>query len=356
MKRLYTCISIILTLFVCSASDIQAGNPDRQGEAGAPELLLNPWARSAGLHTINTSCIGGVESMRLNPAGIVRFEGKTQFNASHMIYLQGTGTTMSAIGIAQKMGKNGAFGITAAVMRFGDIPLTTTQNPEGTGTYFSPSFFHLGLAYSHQFDNKVSVGLLFRGISESIESTSAFGFAFDAGVQYVAGDKDNFKIGVSLRNIGGRMVYKGESLAVRFDKNTSQSPYQVAGYYQAQDFELPSVLNLGLSYDFYLGLNRLTAIGNFTSNAFSRDQLGAGVEFEFMKVFSLRAAYKYELGSGKVDAALRNVETGFSGGLSVEIPLHKKNSTDDTSLGLDYAYRTTNPFGGTHNFGIRLTL
>ena len=38
-KLLYT----ILTVFLFSA--VYAGNPDRQGEAGAGQLLLNPWAR-----------------------------------------------------------------------------------------------------------------------------------------------------------------------------------------------------------------------------------------------------------------------------------------------------------------------
>ena len=32
-----------LVIFLGTAN---AGNPDRQGEAGATELLLNPWARS----------------------------------------------------------------------------------------------------------------------------------------------------------------------------------------------------------------------------------------------------------------------------------------------------------------------
>ena len=62
MKRYY----LISLLFLSVPLWLGAGNPDRQGEAGAYELLLNPWARSAGLHTISTSMIKGVESMRLN--------------------------------------------------------------------------------------------------------------------------------------------------------------------------------------------------------------------------------------------------------------------------------------------------
>ena len=34
-----------------------------------------------------------------------------------------------------------------------------------------------------------------------------FGWAIDAGVQYVSGEKDNFKLGISLRNIGSPMQF-----------------------------------------------------------------------------------------------------------------------------------------------------
>ena len=52
-------LSVFLTLSFFSAS---AGNPDRQGEAGAYELLLNPWARTIGLHSMTTASVRGVEA------------------------------------------------------------------------------------------------------------------------------------------------------------------------------------------------------------------------------------------------------------------------------------------------------
>jgi hypothetical protein len=36
--------SIGLTLAILPAATLLAGNPDRIGEAGASELLINPWA------------------------------------------------------------------------------------------------------------------------------------------------------------------------------------------------------------------------------------------------------------------------------------------------------------------------
>ena len=69
-KLIYNFCSLVLVMLV--AVSAWAGNPDRQGEAGAPELLMNPWARSAGLHTMSTSMITGAEAMRLNIAGLAR--------------------------------------------------------------------------------------------------------------------------------------------------------------------------------------------------------------------------------------------------------------------------------------------
>ena len=50
-----------------------------------------------------------------------------------------------------------------------------------------------------------------RAISESLSNVTAFGFAIDAGVQYVTGPNDNFKFGISLRNVGTPMTYRARS-------------------------------------------------------------------------------------------------------------------------------------------------
>ncbi|MEN0005567.1 MAG: PorV/PorQ family protein [Bacteroidota bacterium] len=327
-----------------------AGNPDRQGEAGAYELLMNPWARSAGLHTMTTSMITGVEALRLNPAGLSRIN-QTEILVSNAIYLQGTGINMNAAGFAQRVG-NGAIGVSLMSLDFGDIPVTTTDQPEGTGTTFSPAFFHIGLSYSYTFENKVSVGLTFRGISESIQDLNAFGIAIDAGVQYVTGPKDNFKFGISLRNVGSRMRFGGQGLAVQ-RPSPNDNGSELTFNQRAEDFEIPSVLNLGLSYDFLFGpTHRLTVLGNFTANSFSQDQIGGGVEYSLKEIFMIRGGYKYEVGSE--DPITAPIYEGLSAGASVEIPLSKENK--NLRLGIDYAYRQTRVWNGTHNFSVRINI
>jgi len=340
-----------LFCFLFVSTSLLAGNPDRQGEAGAYELLMNPWARSAGLHTMQTANITGVEAMRLNVAGLSRIN-QTEVYISHALYLRGSDINMNAFGVSQKTGENGAFGLSIMAVDFGDITVTTTDQPEGTGATFSPSFFHIGLGYSHTFENKVSVGILLRGISETTAELNAFGFAIDAGVQYVSGPEDNFKFGISLRNVGSPMRFGGQGLSVPATTPEGTGvQYQLTYDQRAASFELPSVLNIGGSYDINFGENRLTFVGNFTANSFSQDQIGAGFEYSLNELFQIRGGYKYEFGSE--DEVMAPLYTGLSGGISVNIPISKENPN---KLGIDYAYRQTRLLDGTHNIGVRIAL
>jgi len=349
-KILYT----LLVCFLCFSTNVEAGNPDRQGEAGGYELLMNPWARSAGLHTMSTSMIMGVEALRLNPAGLSRITGNTEVLIGHARYLEPTDIKMNAFGIGQKVGKNGTFGLSIMSLDIGEIEVTTTDQPEGTGATFSPNFFHLGLSYAHMFENKISVGITFRAISESISDVSAFGFALDAGVQYVTGPKDNFKFGISLRNIGSRMSFGGQGLSFPTENPDGTLSYDITVNQRSAQFELPSALNIGMSYDFNLDTdNRFTLLGNFTANSFARDQLGAGVEYALKENFMLRAAYKVEVGLSAETDFEQSVYSGLSAGATLEVPTKKDG---DSRFGIDYAYRATAPFNGTHNISVRITL
>lgn len=342
---------IIFFSVICFTQVLTAGNPDRQGQAGASELLMNPWGRSAGLHSMTTSSVMGVEAMRINIAGLSRIKSFEVAVSNNRLF-SGTGMNLNSFGLGFKLGKTGALGLEFASLDFGQIAVTTVDQPGGTGGFISPNFFQLGVGYSFTYANKISVGMLMRIISEGIQDVTATGVSIDAGVQYVSGPKDNFKLGISLRNVGSPMDFSGEGLSTKgpnTDPNVSGQVYQLTYEVRPASFELPSMLNLGVSYDYYVGEeNYIRALANFTSNAFARDQIGVGAEFSFRNLIAFRAAYKLDLGS--IDVNFDNVYTGFSGGVSVEVPTAKGGGNN---LGLDYAFRSTNPFRGTHNFTIR---
>jgi len=354
MNRMLKYQFILLLLFAGAVS-VFAGNPDRQGQAGAYELTLNPWARSSGLHTINTSFVRGVEAIRLNVAGLARIDA-TEIVLARSNYLQGSQIYFNSLGIAQRVGKNGVIGISLMAIDFGDIPITTYFQPEGIGADFSPTFFNLGLSYGHLFDldgAKISIGITARAVSESNSDVTAQGLAIDGGIQYSTGPQDNFKFGVSLRNQGTPLQFKGEGLT--FVGLDPEEGHELSVNQRSSKYEMPSLLNIGASYDFRVDArNRITIAANFRANSFSQDELGAGLEYSFREMFAVRAAYKAEIGqTDPLDDYLPSIFTGLAAGASIEVPLGKESSN---KLGIDYSYRATNPFEGTHSLGLRISI
>ncbi len=341
-------ILILSLVFLTSLSvDVQAGNPDRQGEAGAYELLLNPWARNSGLHGLVTGNVKGIESMRINVAGLA-YTNKTELVFARTNYLQSSGVHLNAFGFSQRISKKGVFGIAIMSVDFGEIELTTTDQPEGIGANYKPTFFNLGVSYAHQFSERISGGMTIRLISESVSNVSSQGVAFDAGIQYRTG---NLSLGISLRNVGTPMKFSGDGFAQPSEAPTGSN---ITLEYRAAKFELPSLLNIGAAYDFKMAedKHRMTVMANFTSNSFSKDQYGLGLEYSFKDMFMARVGYKFEDGIFNNDKRT-NVHTGLAAGLTVEVPLKKES---ETRLGIDYSYRATEPFSGTHSFGLRFAL
>lgn len=350
-------LKLFLIIYTLTSGVVMAGNKDRQGEAGASELLLNPWARSSGWDGINTACVRGIESLNLNVAGLA-FTTKSELVFSHTIWLQGTGISLNTVGFSQTLGKKGGvLGLDVTSFSFGDIPITTTSLPEGGLGTFSPQFINGAVSYAKVFSNSIYGGITLRVVSESIADMGAVGVAFDAGVQYVTGpqsDPTKIKFGISLRNIGTPMKFGGDGLSFRGD--APEGDYQMSLEQRSQGYELPSLLNIGGAYDFKFGSSgkkshRLTVAANFTSHSFSQDQFGAGLEYSFRELIMIRGGYNYQ--GGLADSETRvTALTGFSAGVTFEVPLKENGPT----IGIDYSYRTSSPFDGSHALGIRLNL
>lgn len=350
------CLMLAFSLSCIITQQVFAGNEDRAGSAGATELLINPFARSAGWGGVNISSVTGPESSFLNIAGAA-FVKKTEFCFTQTKYLKGSDINISSLGFSQKVGATGVVTLALMSMSFGDIPITTVELPEGgLGTY-SPQFINLGLSYSKEFSNSIYGGITARIISESITDVKASGFAFDAGIIYRTGtnkEKDNLKIGISLKNVGAPLKYSGDGLTFKgFPSGyPNTGNYQLSVQQRADKFELPSLVNIGISYDWKIAENHKLAYALlFTSNSFTNDQYGGGLEYTFKKLFSLRCGYVYEKKLSSTDESL-TASNGLSAGLSVDFPLGKSGK----SVGIDYAYSTTRYFDGTHRIGIRLSL
>jgi hypothetical protein len=357
MKQLFLSLFLVICL-LARVSQVFAGNKDRSGQAGATELLIDPWARSTGVFGLNVANVSGVEAMKNNIAGLA-FVEQTDMGISDCIYLTNSGVNIANAAVAQKIGNAGVIGINIMSMSFGDITMTDYNNPEGFGTYH-PQFLNIELGFAKAFSNSVHAGVAATFVSEQVTNVSATGACFDAGVQYVTGKRDNFHFGITLRSIGTNMQFTGQGFSITTDNQPLAQPaYAVTLQYPSDKFEMPTNLNFGVAYDFFLDeshlkskddtpKHRLTVIGDFQSNSFNNDYLGVGVEYAFLETFMLRSGYRYENGIDN-SATSTTIYTGLAVGASVQ-----KRIGEGHVVALDYSFRPTNrPANGVHMFSIR---
>jgi hypothetical protein len=354
MNTFYRYLIATSLLLAISSTGLEsfAGNKDRSGQAGASELLINPWARSTGWGNAGISNIKGLEAIWSNVGGTA-FTKKTELIFSHTTWLKGSDVNIFSFGLSQRVGESGAFGLAVMSMNYGDIPITTNDDPDGGLGNFTPSLLNIGLSYAKSFSNSIHAGFVLKIISESISDISAQGVAIDAGIQYVTGATENIHFGISLKNIGPTMKFSGDGLSLRAFIPGQETQFTVEQ--RSEAFELPTQLVIGTAYDFnFEKESRFTLAANFTSNSFTKDQITLGGEFSLREYLLLRAGYTYENGIwSDIESADRtNVSKGLSAGLSIQVPLNKESGS---VFSIDYSYRDTDHFNGNHTIGARIS-
>jgi hypothetical protein len=338
---------IVGALAILLTSPLIAGNNDRSGSSGSPQLLMIPWARTGSLAASNLASVIGMEAMSFNVAGLALTE-KIDLGYGNVQYMGGSGIAVNTLGMAFRLGEStNIVGVNVLSVNYGDIEVTTEDFPEGGIGDFKPNFLSIGLSFAKEFSNSIYGGLTVKMLSESTSNVKAIGFAIDAGIDYITGPKRNFKFGISLRNVGPSMKFEGDGLDIQ---GTVQNGSSVVTLQElSQDYQLPAQMGLGINYDWYINDNNIIAFDfTFLANSFTKDNFNFGIGYSFKRIVGINFGYMLESGINSDDDR-NTVYTGPAMGINFNIPLGK-----NFNLGLDYAYRTTNPFNGFHQFGIRM--
>ena len=352
MKKLFkTIVTLSLTIIIgFTSTEAFAGNKDRAGQAGANELLVNPWAASSGWGNAGMASVKGVDAIWSNVAGI-SFTNTMDLDFSYTNWLAGSGTSVVSFGLLARVSESVVAGISVMSMSFGELQRTDTEHPDGGIGTFKPNLMNINIAVAKSFSNSIHGGFVLKIISEQITDMNGTGVAMDAGIQYVTGITDNIHFGIALKNIGPTMKFSGDGLSFKVAIDGMSSDLTVVQ--RADEFELPTQLNIAAAYDFnFANASRLTLAFNFNSNAFSKDQFIFGVEGSFRDILMLRGGYTFENGVTKSieDADCTNVNRGLSLGATVQAPLSKKG----LKVCIDYSYRDTAHWKGTHSVGARI--
>lgn len=333
----------LLVVLILLATDIFGGGGRRNGTGGAQELLIPMSARGLAMSNAYTSGITGIDAIFYNPAGLGVSNTEAEAMFSYMNYIADINLSFAAVAV--HFSSFGSIAFNVRSLDFGDIPVTTVDNPEGTGAVFSPTFVVVGVSYSNALTDRIRIGVTANLISEQIQRTSASGLSFDAGIQYNGiGGIEGLKFGVALLNLGASLSYDGSDLDARVNQVDGK---RTAQFYRLNtaEFELPSQLELGLAYesrfsDDYKGLISTS----FQNNNFSNDEYRIAGEFSYNELLFLRGGYTY-----MTEAIDNSDEAIFGPTFGVGIHL-----TEGVNLKVDYAYRTVDYFDANHLFSIQV--
>ena len=341
--------------FLCGiliGSTLFAGTVRSHGTAGAAQLLIPVGAENIALSEANVATAAGVEALWQNPAGIA-VVGNMQFIASTMSYI--ADINVSNFGLIVKAGKVGTFGIHMKSLDFGEIPITTAEHTEGTGTNYSPAFVTLGATFAKSLSDRVRFGINFKLVSERIMTTTATGMAVDLGVQYTFSDMP-LHIGVVLKNLGSQMEYAGNDLEQTIDlPGVESGSVQERLRVKNESFAMPSVFDLSLNYEVFPGLMLL---GGFRNNAYSSNTSSFGGKYKFQDFVWVAAGTQLDLvnSSDQPDDVeddewkeQTNNIWGYTFGAGVSVPV------GDFKVGIGYSYRSVKDYF-TNNSLFQLTV
>src|SRR5271157_1029972 len=101
MKNIYSLLfaTFLAGLLALPMAKVSAGNKDRSGQAGAAELLIDPWAKSSGWGSVGTANAYGLEALYANIAGTAATKG-TEIIFSYTDWLQGSDTRIMNFGFS----------------------------------------------------------------------------------------------------------------------------------------------------------------------------------------------------------------------------------------------------------------
>ncbi len=329
------------------AGSIFAGGGNRNGTAGATELLIPVGARGIAMGGATLTNSYGIEALYWNPANIARTSYGVDVMATHMNYI--ADITLAYAAAAVKVGDLGTLAISLKSLSFGDIAKTTVQYPDGTGTTFSPEYSVIGFAYSKLLSDRVSVGITANFINETIDFVSASGVSFDIGITYTdLGGIEGFNMSVLMRNLGPRMKFDGSGLYVKATPEQFRRTGSVFYKIESQDFELPTSYEIGLGYNYSIDeYNKLEFAGLFRNNNFYEDEYKIGVEYGYNNLIFLRAGYE-------IAPELKTDDTKAVYGMAAGLGINYKMG--NVALKIDYAYRAVEYFDANHIITVGLGL
>jgi len=303
-------------------------------------LKIEPSSRLVAMGNAGTSLSNEASAAFYNPASLGKIRGiDIQFTYNQWLadikYNYAT-AALNVEGI-------GTFALQVTSLSSGDIEIRTVEKEKGSGLYYEVTNLSLGLAYGVMLTDKVSAGVAFNFIQETIYNTSLTNVALNFGVQYQTAIK-GLAIGASVSNFGPRASYDGRDIFFNYDADPEKhgDHPRLPSELRMGSFALPTLFRVGLSYSVNLNdWNQLIVSSDAMHSNDNSERINIGGEWLFLNTFAVRGGYR--------DLFLQDVEGGLVLGAGARVGF-----SENTNISFDYAWADYGRLNSTHRFTVGL--
>lgn len=331
MKVRNTVILILIITLFCAVPLLAQQGVNKVGTSGAQFLKLGVGAKYAALGDAAVANVNDGYALYWNPAAMGALK-KSYLEFTNIKWVEDVNLNYFAYA---KPTDYGSFGVAITAMSSGDIEITTVDNPNGSGDFYSATSYAISLGYARQMTDFFSVGFNAKYVTEKISEETASGIAFDFGTILYTGYR-NLRVGMNISNLGPEMEFSGPELNFNFNPSPGNDSYDNAeGAYTVSSYDLPLLFRIGAAYDFaYSENSRLTMSVSATDPSDNEQHGSIGAEAAFHETFFLR-------GGWKINTEEESVSLG--GGLNLKV-------WEATDLTVNYAWADFGRLSTVHRF------
>jgi len=323
-----------MALVLIAQSVMAQGN---LGQSGANFLEIGVTPRGQALGGAVTAIASGASGLYWNPAGAVNTQGM-EAAIAHTDWFMDTKLLYGAV--VKALGPNTAVGVSLTSFYMDDMEITTVDQSEGTGQFFSAGDMALGLSFAQKLTSRFTFGATVKWVREEIWNETAQQAAVDIGSLYNT-DFLNLRIGMAVRNFGGKLKMSGDDIDARIDEETGREQENNPRIERlSPEYRMPQVFQLGVAFepkDF--GENHLTVLADVIVPSDAEEQVVVGLEYDFQGLAYLRGGYRVQSDLG---------HWSMGGGVRL--------STNGVAAMLDYAFSSRGVLGNVHQFGFAFSL
>lgn len=287
-KKLTMLLMLIALIAMMAPSAV---GQSKVGTSAMPFLGTSIGPRATAIGGAFTAIADDASTMWYNPGGIAVLE-RSQFLFAHTSWL--VDTQINWFGLVIRPTRSDAIGISLAQLAYGEEEVTTVEQPEGTGNFWSARDLVMSASYARSLTDRFSIGGSFKYINQEIWNESATAIALDLGLVFVT-PFDDLRLGMAINNFGSEMQMQGSDMLARIDLDPENTGHNenIVGYLKTDSWPLPLFFRVGLAYDILKGNPyRLTLTTDALRPSDNSGSLNIGSEFAFNELVFLRVGYK----------------------------------------------------------------